>query len=65
MLFVAVIHTVLVRFGQDQGVLRDLVHPEKDLGDDGVKVDPLAYIRREVWGMRYVQALCLRRPKAL
>ena len=33
--------------------MRDWVHLEVDLGEDGVKVDPLTYLRREVWGMLY------------
>ena len=52
-LFAAAIHAVLVRFSQDQDILRDLVHLEEDLGEDGVKVEPLACVRRAVWGMLY------------
>ena len=33
--------------------MRDLVHLAEDLGEDGVKVEPLACVRRSVWGMLY------------
>ena len=36
---------------QSADILRDLVHVEEDLGEDGVKVEPLACVRRSVWGM--------------
>ena len=39
--FAAVIHAMLVRFSEDPGILRDLVHLEEDLGEHGLKVDPL------------------------
>ena len=39
--FAAAIHAVLVRFSEDPDILRDLVHIEEDLGEDGVKVEPL------------------------
>ena len=52
-LFAAVIHAVLVRFSEDPYVLRDLVHLEEDLGEDGMKVDPLTCERRAAWGMLY------------
>ena len=32
---------------------RSVVHLEEDLGEDGVKVEPLACIRRSVWCMLY------------
>ena len=51
--FAAAIHAVLVRFSEDPDILRDLVHLEEDLGEDGVKVEPLACVRRSVWGMLY------------
>ena len=51
--FAVAIHAVLVRFSEDPGILRDLVHHEEDLGEDGAKVEPLACVRRSVWGMRY------------
>ena len=52
-LFAAAIPAVLVRFSEDQYILRDLVHLEEDLGEDEVQVDPLAYVRRAVRGMIY------------
>ena len=51
--FAEAIHVVLVRFGEDPDILRDLLHLEEDLGEDGVKVEPLACVRRSVWGMLY------------
>ena len=51
--FTAAIHAVQVRFSVDPDILRDLVHLEEDLGEDGVKVEPLACVRRSVWGMLY------------
>ena len=51
--FAAAIHAVLVRFSEDPDILRDLLHLEEDLGEDGVKVEPLACVRRAVWGMLY------------
>ena len=51
--FTAAINAVLVRFSEDPDILRDLVHLEEDLGEDGVKVEPLACVRRAVWGMLY------------
>ena len=51
--FAAAIHAVMVRFSEDPDILRDLVHLEEDLGEDGVKVEPLACVRRAVWGMLY------------
>ena len=52
--FTTAIHAVLVRFGED--ILSDLVHFEENLTEDGVRVnaDPLTCVRREVWGMLYV-----------
>ena len=38
---------------QSADILRDLVHVEEDLGEDGVKVEPLACVRRSVAGMPY------------
>ena len=43
----------LIRFSEDLDILRDLVHLEEDLGEDGVEVEPLACVRRSVWGMLY------------
>ena len=51
--FAAVIHAVLIRFSEDPDILRDLVHLEEDLGADGVREDPLARVRRAIWGMLY------------
>ena len=47
------IHVVLIRFSEDPDILRELVHLEEDLGEDGGKVDPLTYVRREIWDMLY------------
>ena len=63
--FDAAIHAVLVRFSEEPDICRDLVHLEEDLGEGGVKVEPLACVRRSVWGMPTTQALRLRRRKAL
>ena len=65
--FAAAIHAVLVRFSEDPDILRDLVHLEEDLGEDGVKVEPLACVRRRfgVCCAPTTQALCLSRRKAL
>ena len=46
-------HAVLVRFSENSDILRDLVHLEENFGEDGVKIEPLACVRRLVWGMRY------------
>ena len=51
--FAAAIHAVMVRFSEDPDILRDLVHLEEDLGEDEVKVEPLACVRRSVCGMLY------------
>ena len=51
--FATAIHAVLVRFSVDPDIVRDLVHLEEDLGEDGVEVDSLACVRRVVWGMLY------------
>ena len=55
------IHAVLARFSGDPDILRDLVHLEEDLGEDGVKVEPLACTRRSVWVMLYadVAGICV------
>ena len=52
-LFAAAIHAVLVRFSKGPDILRDVVHLEEALGEDGVELEPLAYVRRSVWGMLY------------
>ena len=49
--FAAVIHAALARFREDPDILRRLVYLEEDLGEDGVKIGPLACVRRAVWGM--------------
>ena len=51
--FAPAIHAVLVCFSEDPDMLRNLVHHEEDLGENGVKVEPLACVRRSVWGMLY------------
>ena len=51
--FAAATHAVLIRFSEDPHILRDLVHLEEDLDEDGVKVDPLTHVRRAVWGMLF------------
>ena len=53
--FAAAIYAVLVRFSEDPDIFGDLVHLEEDLGEDGVKVEPLTCVRREVWGMYAVR----------
>ena len=47
-------HAVVVRFSEDPDIVRDLVHLE-DLEENaaGVSSDPLACVRRAVWGMLY------------
>ena len=52
--FAAVTHAVVVRFSEDPDIVRDLVHLE-DLEENaaGVSSDPLACVRRAVWGMLY------------
>ena len=53
--FAAVTQAVVVRFSEDPDVVRDLVHLEEDLEENaaGVSSDPLACVRRAVWGMLY------------
>ena len=51
--FAAAIDAVLERFSEDPDLLRNLIHLEADLGEDGVEVEPLACVRRSVWGMLY------------
>ena len=46
--FAAATHAVVVRFNEDPDVLGDLIPLENDLGDDGVKVGPLACVSRSV-----------------
>ena len=44
---------MVVRSSEDPEIIRDLVYFEQDLEEDaaGVTSDPLACVRREVWGM--------------
>ena len=51
----AVTHAVVVRFSEDPDIVRDLVHLEEDLEENaaGVSSNPLACVRRAVWGMLY------------
>ena len=53
--FASVTHAVVVRFSEDPDNVRDLVHLEEDLEENavGVSSDPLACVRRAVWGMLY------------
>ena len=53
--FAAVTHAVVVRFSEDPDFVRDLVHLGEDLEENaaGVSSDPLARVRRAVWGMLY------------
>ena len=48
-------HAVVVRFSEDPDIVRDLVHLEENLEENaaGVSSDPLACVRRAVWGMLY------------
>ena len=48
----AVTHAVVVRFSEDPDIVRDMVHLEEDLEENaaGVSSDPLARVRRAVWG---------------
>ena len=43
---------MVVRFSEDPDIVRDLVHLEKGLEENGAG-DPLACVRRAVWGMLY------------
>ena len=46
---------MVVRFSEDPNIVRDLVHLEEDLEENaaGVSSNPLACVRRAVWGMLY------------
>ena len=48
-------HAVVVRFSEDPNIVRDLVHLEEDLEENaaGVSSNPLACVRRAVWGMLF------------
>ena len=65
--FAAVTHAVVVRFSEDPAIARDLFHLEEDLEENaaGVSSDPLACVRRAVWGRLYADELCLSQRKAL
>ena len=51
--FAAVLHIVLLRFSEDEGIMANLVHPEED-GVDG-EAEPMDRIRKAVWGMLYAE----------
>ena len=53
--FAVVTHAVVVSLSEDPDIVRDLVHHEEDLAENaaGVSSDPLACVRRAVWGMLY------------
>ena len=53
-IFAAAIHPALVRFSEDPDILRGLVHLEEDRGENGVEVEPLACVRRSIWGILFV-----------
>ena len=48
-------HAVVVRFSEDPNIVRDLVYLEEDLEENaaGVSSNPLACVRRAVWGMLF------------
>ena len=54
-IFAAVTHAVIVRFSEDPDIVRYLVHLEEELEENaaGVSLDPLAWVRRALWGMLY------------
>ena len=41
-------YSVLLRFSEDPDILRDLVHLEEVIGEDGVEVAPLACMCEKV-----------------
>ena len=49
--FAAVLHIVLLRYGEDKGIMANLVHQEED-GVDG-ETEPMDRVRKVVWGMLY------------
>ena len=65
--FAAVTHAVVVRFSEVPDIVRDLVHLVVDLEENAARVssDPLACVRRAVWGMLMMQELSLSRRKVL
>ena len=54
-LFAAVLHVVLVHFSQNEAIVRDLVQLN-DVGVVGTEdQEPVACVRRAVWGMHAVR----------
>ena len=51
--FAAATHAVLVCFSENPDMLKDLVHLKEDLGGSGVEVEPLACVRRSIWGVMF------------
>ena len=49
--FAAVLHIVLLRFSEDEGIMANLVHLEED-GVNG-ETEPMDRVRKAVWGMLY------------
>ena len=47
------IHSFPLRFIEDPDISRDWVHLEVDFGEGGFDVEPLACVRRSVFGMLY------------
>ena len=52
-IFAALIHVVLVRFSENEDIVRDLVRLEESMGGKEV---PLPRVQRAVWGMLYADA---------
>ena len=67
--FATVIQDTLAPLSEGQETVQDLVHLEEDLEEDvvGANSDPLACVRRAVWGMRYADdaGIVASRRKAL
>ena len=55
LVYTPAMHAALVRFSEDPDILRDLIHLQEDLGENGVEVEPLACAPRSVWGMMYAE----------
>ena len=53
--FAAVTHAVVVHFSEAPDIVQDLVYLEQDLEENAAAAssDPLACVRRAVWGMLY------------
>ena len=49
--FAAVLHIVLLRFSEDEGIMANLVHLEED--GVGGQTEPMDRVRQTVWGMLY------------